>query len=111
MTRKRWGNAARRTNCLKTLGLGLLLVVVAAGIVWNGVERLLDPQRPIPGEIALVVAAIGIVAKESLYWYTIAVARRLKSELLRANAWHHRSDAISSVVVLVGVGGALLGWR
>jgi hypothetical protein len=58
----------------------------------------------------LLVAAIGIVAKESLYWYTILVARRLRSEMLRANAWHHRSDAISSVVVLVGVGGAVMGY-
>ena len=99
-----------RFETAATLGLGLLLVIVALGIVWKGGERLFDPQRPIPGQIALVVAAIGIVAKESLYWYTIAVAKRLKSELLRANAWHHRSDAISSVVVLVGVGGAVIGF-
>ncbi|MDJ0740078.1 MAG: cation diffusion facilitator family transporter [Gammaproteobacteria bacterium] len=99
-----------RFETAATLGLGLLLVGVALGIVWNGGERLLDPQRPIPGTIALVVAALGIVAKESLYWYTIAVAKRLKSELLRANAWHHRSDAISSVVVLIGVGGAVMGF-
>jgi len=99
-----------RFETAATLGLGILLVVVAAGIVWNGIERLFEPDRPMPGQIALVVAAIGIAAKESLYWYTIAVARRLKSDMLRANAWHHRSDAISSVVVLIGVGGALLGY-
>ena len=99
-----------RFETAATLGLGMLLAIVALGIVWNGFERLLDPDRPIPGQLALVVAAIGIAAKESLYWYTIAVARRLKSELLRANAWHHRSDAISSVVVLIGVGGAVIGF-
>ncbi|MCB1772674.1 MAG: cation transporter [Gammaproteobacteria bacterium] len=99
-----------RFETAATLGLGILLIVVAAGIVWNGVERLFEADRPMPGQIALVVAAIGIVVKESLYWYTIAVARRLKSDMLRANAWHHRSDAISSVVVLIGVGGALLGY-
>ena len=60
--------------------------------------------------VMALVAAIGIVAKESLYWYTILVARRLRSEMLRANAWHHRSDAISSVVVLIGVGGAVMGY-
>jgi cation diffusion facilitator family transporter len=99
-----------RFETAATLGLGILLGVVAFGIVWNGIERLLDPDRPIPGEIALVVAAIGIAAKESLYWYTIAVARRLKSEMLRANAWHHRSDAVSSVVVLIGVAAAVMGF-
>ena len=99
-----------RFETAATLGLGLLLSLVALGIVWNGIERLLDTGRPIPGEIALVVAVIGIAAKESLYWYTIMVARRLNSEMLRANAWHHRSDALSSVVVLIGVGGAVLGF-
>jgi cation diffusion facilitator family transporter len=99
-----------RFETAATLGLGILLVLVALGIVWNGFERLFDVGRPVPGKLALIVAAVGIVAKESLYWYTIAVAKRLRSEMLRANAWHHRSDAISSVVVLVGVGGAVLGW-
>ena len=99
-----------RYETAATLGLGILLVLVALGIVWGGVERLLDSGRPIPGTLALVVAAAGIIAKESLYWYTIAVAKRLKSAMLRANAWHHRSDAISSIVVLIGVGGAVLGF-
>jgi cation diffusion facilitator family transporter len=99
-----------RFETAATLGLGGLLVIVAAGIVWAGFERLFDPAQPIPGQIALVVAAVGIAAKESLYWYTIAVAKRLNSDLLKANAWHHRSDAISSVVVLIGVGGAVLGF-
>lgn len=99
-----------RFETAATLGLGAILTVVALGIVWNGIERLADTGRPVPGELALVVAACGIVAKEGLYWYTISVARRLKSAMLRANAWHHRSDAISSIVVLAGVGGAILGF-
>lgn len=99
-----------RFETAATLGLGILLALVALGIVWNGFERLLDPQRPIPGQLALLVAAVGIVAKESLYWYTIAIARRINSEMLRANAWHHRSDAMSSVVVLIGVGAAVMGF-
>ncbi len=99
-----------RFETAATLGLGILLALVGAGIVWNGIERLLDSERPIPGQLALWVAAIGILAKEGLYRYTIAVANRLQSEMLRANAWHHRSDAISSVVVLIGVGGAVLGF-
>jgi cation diffusion facilitator family transporter len=99
-----------RFETAATLGLGILLALVALGIVWNGIERLFDVAQPVPEMIALIVAAVGIVAKESLYWYTIAVARRLKSDMLRANAWHHRSDAISSIVVLIGVGGAVLGF-
>jgi cation diffusion facilitator family transporter len=99
-----------RFETAATLGLGILLAGVAAGIVWNGVERLFEPDRPMPGQLALVIAAIGIAAKESLYWYTLIIARRLKSDMLRANAWHHRSDALSSIVVLIGVGGALLGY-
>lgn len=99
-----------RFETAATLGLGALLTLVALGIVWSGGERLLTPDRPIPGLIALLVAAVGIAAKESLYWYTISVARRLKSDLLRANAWHHRSDAISSIVVLIGVAGAVMGF-
>jgi cation diffusion facilitator family transporter len=99
-----------RFETAATLGLGILLALVALGIVWNGIERLMDAERTVPGQLALLVAAVGIVAKESLYWYTIAVAKRLRSEMLRANAWHHRSDAISSIVVLIGVGGAVLGF-
>lgn len=99
-----------RFETAATLGLGIILAVVAFGIMWNGVERLLDPNRALPGELAVLVAAVGIAAKESLYWYTIAVAKRLNSEMLRANAWHHRSDALSSIVVLIGVGAAVLGY-
>jgi len=99
-----------RFETAATLGLGILLTLVALGIVWNGIERLFVAGQPAPEMVALVVAAVGIAAKESLYWYTIAVARRLKSDMLRANAWHHRSDAISSIVVLIGVGGAVLGF-
>mgnify|MGYP006284788345 CR=1 FL=1 len=99
-----------RFETAATLGLGILLVLVAFGIIVNGVERLFADELAVPGVAALVVAALGIAAKEALYWYTLAAARRLKSDMLRANAWHHRSDAISSVVVLIGVGGAVAGF-
>ncbi len=99
-----------RFETLATLGLGLLLALVAVGIVWDAVERLFNPEALLhPGWFALVVAGASILAKEWLYHYTIAVSRRLKSEMLRANAWHHRSDAISSVVVLVGIAGTMAG--
>jgi cation diffusion facilitator family transporter len=64
-------------------------------------------MRPAP--MALYAALASILTKEWLYWYTSAYARRIKSRMLRANAWHHRSDAVSSVVVLVGIAGTLAG--
>ncbi|MCW8847600.1 MAG: cation diffusion facilitator family transporter, partial [Sedimenticola sp.] len=93
-----------------TLGLGLLLALVAIGITWDAVERLFSPDALLhPKPIALYAAAFSIVANEWLYHYTARVARRIKSDLLQANAWHHRSDALSSIVVLVGVAGTMAG--
>ena len=73
-------------------------------------RRLFEPEQLLqPDILALYVAAFSIVAKEVLYRYTMVVARKFRSEMLRANSWHHRSDAMSSVVVLVGVGGTMAG--
>ena len=99
-----------RFETAATLGLGILLGVVALGIVWDAVQRAASGEHPVPGMLAIYAALISIVSKEALYWYTIVVARRVNSEMLRANAWHHRSDAISSVVVLLGIAGAMAGW-
>lgn len=93
-----------------TLGLGLLLILVAIGITWDAVERLFSPEALLhPKPLALYAAAFSILANEALYHYTAIVARRIRSDLLQANAWHHRSDALSSVVVLIGVGGTMAG--
>ena len=99
-----------RFETAATLGLAILLGLVALGIVWESIERVWSGDSPTPGTIALYAAFFSIVANEALYWYTLIVARRIRSDMLRANAWHHRTDAISSVVVLAGVAGALLGW-
>ena len=64
-----------------------------------------------PGILALTAAVVSIVVKELLFWYTIINARRIRSGALKAEAWHHRSDALSSVGALIGIGGALLGVR
>ncbi|HHC72513.1 MAG TPA: cation transporter [Thiotrichales bacterium] len=99
-----------RFETLATLGLGVLLGLVGLGIGWDAVSRLFDPGAlVVPGGLALVIALLSILTKEWLYHYTLRVARRIKSEMVRANAWHHRSDAVSSIVVLVGVGGAMAG--
>jgi cation diffusion facilitator family transporter len=99
-----------RFETAATLGLGILLVLVALGIVWDAVEGAFHHQESVPGVLAIYAAVFSILANEGLYWYTLMVARRINSEMLRANAWHHRTDAISSIVVLIGVGGAILGW-
>lgn len=99
-----------RFETAATLGLGILLVLVALGIVWDAVAGAFHHQKPVPGTLAIYAAAFSILANEALYWYTLIIARKVKSDMLRANAWHHRTDAISSVVVLIGVVGAILGW-
>ncbi|OOG20606.1 cation-efflux pump [Thioalkalivibrio denitrificans] len=100
-----------RIETLATVGVGLLLVATGFGIAWDAVQRMLDPERLLsPEPLALAVAVLAIVLKEGLYRYTMRVARRIRSNLLKANAWHHRSDVVSSIVVLVGVGGTLAGF-
>lgn len=99
-----------RFETVATVGLGVALLAVAVGIGIDATLRLFHPEKLlIPSVAALVVAAISIVSKEAIYHYTMRVARKYKSNMLRANAWHSRSDAISSVVVLVGVAGSMAG--
>ena len=94
------------------------LLVVGVGLGWNGVKSVIaafdGEQLAQPGLIALVMAVVSIAAKEMLFQYTNRVGKRLKSNAVIANAWHHRSDAMSSVATLVGISGAMfLGqqWR
>ena len=100
-----------RIETLATIIVGLLLALAAIGIAWAAGQRLMAWETLTgPAAPALAFAVLTLVAKEGLYQYTVRVARRIQSPLLQANAWHHRSDAISSLVVLVGIGGALAGW-
>jgi len=99
-----------RYETAATMGLGVLLILVAAGIVWGGAERMFGfHELLIPTSMALYAAVFSILANEGLYHYTMRVAHRINSDMLRANAWHHRSDSISSVVVLIGVAGTMAG--
>ncbi len=99
-----------RIETLATVALGTFLLLVAVGLAWDAARRIVSTELLWdPGWLALSGALISIFAKEALYHYTAAVARRVRSELLRANAWHHRSDAISSVVVVAGIGGTMAG--
>ncbi|WP_018233064.1 cation diffusion facilitator family transporter [Thioalkalivibrio thiocyanodenitrificans] len=99
-----------RIETLATVAVGLLLTGAAVTIGMDAGRRLFEPERLLsPEPLALVFAVLAIVLKEGLYRYTMRVARRIRSNLLKANAWHHRSDVISSLVVLAGVGGTLAG--
>lgn len=99
-----------RYETAATLGLGIILLLVGAGIIWDAGHRLFFPEQLLqPTLLALYVAALSILVKEALYHYTLNVAKKIRSDMLRANAWHHRSDSVSSIVVLIGVGGTLVG--
>ncbi|UCC56278.1 MAG: cation transporter [Gammaproteobacteria bacterium] len=99
-----------RIETVTTVALGAALTVVAIGITWDAVRRLLDPALLLhPGWPALVVALVSVAAKEAIYHYTARVGRRLGSNMLLANAWHSRSDAISSIVVVIGILGVMAG--
>ena len=99
-----------RFETLATVLIGVALIGVAFGIAWDSVSRLFHPEELLaPGLWALLIAALSIAVKEWLYHYTVHVARRVKSEMLKANAWHHRSDSISSIIVVIGVAGTMAG--
>ncbi|HHQ41100.1 MAG TPA: cation transporter [Chromatiales bacterium] len=100
-----------RIETAATVALGVALIAVGLGIAIDAGRHLLDPALlAVPGAAALAVAVASVVSKEWLYHYTVRVARALRSDMLRANAWHHRTDAVSSLVVLAGVGGAMAGF-
>ncbi|MCP5151445.1 MAG: cation transporter [Ectothiorhodospiraceae bacterium] len=99
-----------RIETVATVALGLALVAVALAVAFDGVRELLDPSTHwVPDPWAIWLALASVVVKEGIYHYTMHYARALRSKLLRANAWHSRSDAASSVVVIIGVGGTMLG--
>lgn len=101
-----------KMETLSAAFIGLVLIAVAFGIFWSGFQKVLAFYQgeilPAPSRIALAAAVLSIVIKEGLYRYTIAYARKVGSNALTANAWHHRSDAFSSIGTMVGIGGAIL---
>ena len=101
-----------RMECLASLALAVILFFTGGFIVLEGLKKILNGEDiSTPGIIALLGAVLSIVVKEAMYWYTKMAADKINSEALHAEAWHHRSDAISSVGSLLGVGGAILGWK
>lgn len=105
-----YGHGKYETLALTIIGIALL--VVAVGIFTNGAQRIAiwyqGEELEAPGMLALWAALVSILLKELTYRYTIRKAERLDSPALEANAWHHRSDALSSIGTAVGIGGAVL---
>lgn len=102
-----------RLECVASGLLGLVLLGTGLGIGKAGVETILRAnfeELSRPGTIALIAAVVSIVVKESMFWYTRYYARILNSAAFMADAWHHRSDAFSSIGSLLGIAGAMLGW-
>jgi cation diffusion facilitator family transporter len=98
-----------RIETLASMLLGAILAMVGIGIGIRGVETIFNPPAYNPEAITVVFAAIAIAAKEGLYHYTRRAARATHSRLLESNAWHHRSDALSSIVVVIGISAQLMG--
>lgn len=100
-----------RIETLTTLLLGSVLIFVAGGIAWSSLERLYSgTEVTAPGVLAIVITFIALLSKEWIFRYTMRVAKRVKSRLLEANAWHSRSDALSTAVVLVALIAAQFGF-
>lgn len=102
-----------RMECVASLILGLILLVTGLGIGKVGLSNIFSgnyENLAIPGTIALVAAVVSIVTKEGMYWYTRHYAKILNSPAFMADAWHHRSDAFSSIGSLIGIAGAMLGF-
>ena len=109
-----YGHGKYETLAMTLIGLALL--AVAIGIIYNGTTNIIfwanGGQLEAPGLLALWAALLSIVLKEGVYHYSMVKARELNSQALEANAWHHRSDALSSVGTAIGIGGAIfLGQR
>ena len=105
-----YGHGKYETLAMTIIGMALL--VVAFGIVYSGMTKIMawagGEQLKAPGMLALWAALLSIVLKEAVYHYSMVKAHQLSSQALEANAWHHRSDALSSIGTAIGIGGAIL---
>ncbi|MBR6381335.1 MAG: cation transporter [Lachnospiraceae bacterium] len=100
-----------RLECVASLILGLILAGTGAGIGYSGFRKLFFDRASIqvPTLLPLIAAVVSVVVKEGMFWYTMYYAKRLDSPAFKADAWHHRSDALSSVGSFLGIGMARLG--
>lgn len=102
-----------RMECVAAIVLAVILFATGLGIGWSGIQKIFfmnSDSLEVPGMLALIAALVSIVTKEWMYWFTKFTADKIRSDALRADAWHHRSDALSSIGALIGIGGARLGF-
>lgn len=100
-----------RFEPLGSLAIGAFLLIASATFMSSAFEALAAPEEGPPGYVALVAAFVSVLSKEALFRATVVVGEQLSSQVVIANAWHHRSDALSSVVAIFGIGGALISPR
>lgn len=103
-----------RLESVAALLLAIILAATGIGIGYSGVEKIISGSQgealQVPGILPLIAAVVSILVKEAMYWYTLHAAKMINSGALKADAWHHRSDALSSVGSFVGILGAKLGF-
>ena len=102
-----------RLECVAAIVLAIVLFITGLGIGMEALKNIVSGDYEnlmVPGILALIAAILSIVAKEGMYWYTRYYAKKIDSSALMADAWHHRSDAFSSIGALIGLGGARLGF-
>ncbi|MBQ9514163.1 MAG: cation transporter [Clostridia bacterium] len=100
-----------RLECVSSIVLAVLLFITGIGVGYNGISTLIKNNygaEKMPKLISLIASVISIAVKEGMFWYTYSYGKKINSLSLKADAWHHRSDAISSVGALLGIGGAII---
>lgn len=100
----------QRIETAATLLLALLLILTGLGIAWDSFQHILSHTITIPNYLAVPIAVVSVIVNELLFYLTRRVGQRIQSSLIIANAWHHRSDAAASAIVLVGIIGSLFGY-
>ena len=101
-----------RMESIAALFLSGMLILTSLMIGYSGIEKIFFGRQEliIPGKMALIAAMISIILKEYMFWFTMKAAKQIHSDALRADAWHHRSDSLSSIGSLLGIGAAILGF-
>ncbi|MCI6499102.1 cation diffusion facilitator family transporter [Lachnospiraceae bacterium HCP1S3_C3] len=102
-----------RMECVAAIVLATILAMTGLGIGYSAVKNVIEgdyKHLAVPGILALVAAVVSILSKEAMFWYTRINAKKIDSGALMADAWHHRSDALSSIGALIGIAGARMGF-
>jgi cation diffusion facilitator family transporter len=102
-----------RLECVASIILAVILFITGIGIGFEGVKKILEGDNnslQVPGLMALIAAVVSIIVKEWMYWFTKSAAKKINSGALMADAWHHRSDSLSSVGAFIGIFGARMGY-